>query len=133
MGRGKTVVLSAGVFLAGGAMAAPAASAAPWPTTAKTVTGTWHLHTNDCFFGVCSYTLHLVQQGSTITGSGTTSTGSIAGSVHARNIRLNFSGVSPEDGWSCTGRLNVARSRLRGTFADGTGGTGSCRAHRTGP
>jgi hypothetical protein len=126
-------MLSAGVFMAGGAMAAPAATAAPWPATATPVNGTWHLHTNDCFFGVCSYTLHLVQHGSKISGTGTTSTGVISGSVHARNIRLNFSGVSPEDGWSCAGRLNVARSRLHGTFVDGTGGSGSCRAHRTGP
>jgi hypothetical protein len=128
------VVLSAGVFLTGGAIAAPAtATAAPGPALANPINGTWHLHTNDCSVLPCGFTLHLVQHGSRISGTGTTSTGSIAGSIHARNIRLFFSGVSPEDGWSCTGRLNVARSRLHGTFVDGFGGTGSCRAHRTGP
>jgi hypothetical protein len=88
---------------------------------------TWHLHTKDCFFGVCNYTLHLVQHRHTITstpGSG------ISGSIRAPHITINFTGVSSEDDWTCSGKLNATFTVFSGTFTDGTGGSGSCRATR---
>ena len=138
MPRGKKVVYTAGVMFAGTALAgtgmtAPAATAAPWPHVTNRLTGTWHLHTNDCFFGVCNYTLHLIQTGHTITSSHNTSSSFISGSVHAPHIVVNFNGVSPEDDWTCSGTINAAKTRFHGTFSDGTGGTGTCRAVRTGP
>jgi hypothetical protein len=138
MPRGKKVVYTAGVMFAGTAlagtgMAAPAANAAPSPHVTNVLTGTWHLHTNDCFFGVCNYTLHLIQTGHAITSSHNTSSSFISGSVHAPHIVVNFNGVSPEDDWTCAGTINHAKTIFHGTFSDGTGGTGTCRAVRTGP
>ena len=100
------------------------------PAAATSVTGTWHLHTNDCFFGVCDYTLHLVQNGQTITGGPGSG---ISGKVRASRIVINFTGASSEDDWTCAGWLNAAHTHLHGHFTDGTGGSGFCRAVRTGP
>lgn len=133
MKRGKKVVLTAGLMAAGGAMAAPAANATPLPHVANVLNGTWHLHTNDCPFSVCNYTLHLVQTGHAITSTGNTSASFISGSVHAPHIRVTFNGASPEDDWTCAGTINAAKTVFHGAFSDGTGGTGTCRAVRTGP
>ena len=131
MRRGLGVLSAVVLLFAGGTVGASVASAAPAsPSAAMSVTGTWHLHTNDCFFGVCDYTLHLVQQGHTITGGPGSG---ISGSVHAPHIRIIFTGVSSEDDWSCIGRLDATHTRLHGLFQDGTGGSGFCRARRTGP
>ena len=129
MRRGKKVVYTAGLMFAGTAVATPAA-AAPHVTN---VTGTWHLHTNDCFFGVCNYTLHLIQTGHAITSSHNTSSSFISGSIHAPHIVVNFNGVSPEDDWTCAGTINATRTVFHGTFTDGTGGSGTCRAVRRVP
>src|SRR5690348_7763894 len=130
MRRGKKVVYTAGLMFAGTAVATPAAAAAaPWLHVTN-VTGKWHLHTNDCFFGVCNYTLHLIQTGHAITSSHNTSSSFISGSIHAPHIRVTFNGVSPEDDWSCVGTINAARTIFHGTFTDGTGGSGTCRAVR---
>ena len=133
MRRGKKVVYTAGLMFAGTAVATPAAAAAQSQHVANHLTGTWHLHTNDCFFGVCNYTLDLIQNGHTITSSHNTSSSFISGAVHAPHIVVNFNGVSPEDDWTCSGTINAAKTRFHGTFSDGTGGTGTCRAVRTGP
>ena len=138
MPRGKKVVYTAGLMaagtaFAGTAMATPAAAAAPWPHVTNRLTGTWHLHTNDCFFGVCNYTLDLIQNGHTITSSHNTSSSFISGSVHAPHIVVNFNGVSPEDDWTCSGTINAAKTIFHGTFSDGTGGSGTCRAVRRVP
>jgi hypothetical protein len=131
MRRGLGVLSAIVILFAGSAMAASAASAASAvPGAARSVTGTWHLHTNDCFFGVCDYTLHLVRHRHRITGG----TGSgISGSVHFPHIVINFTGASSEDDWTCAGRLDTTRTHIRGHFTDGTGGSGFCRAVRTGP
>jgi hypothetical protein len=138
MRRAKKVVYTAGLMVAGGAVAAPPATAAQWPHAANpqvdnVLNGTWRLHTNDCFFGVCTYHLHLVQTGHTITSLNNTSSSFISGSVHAPHITVNFNGVSPEDDWTCAGTINAAKTIFHGTFTDGTGGSGTCRAVRTGP
>ena len=103
---------------------ASTASAAPGYTT---VTGTWGLHTNDCFFGQCDYRLHLVQRGTKITGGAGSG---ISRSVSGTHITVNYTGVSSEDDWGCRGTLNAARTRFHGTFQDGTGGSGLCNAWR---
>jgi hypothetical protein len=138
MPGGKKVVYTAGVMFAGTALAgtgvaAPAATAAPLPRVTNVLNGTWHLHTNDCFFGVCNYTLHLIQTGHAITSSHNTSSSFISGTVHFPHIVVNFNGVSPEDDWTCSGTINRAKTRFHGTFTDGTGGSGSCHAVRVGP
>jgi len=130
MRRGKKVVYLTGLMFAGTAVAAPAATAAQAPNRIDNVTGKWHLHTNDCFFSVCDYTLHLVQTGHVITSTHNTSSSFISGSIHAPHIRVTFNGVSPEDDWSCVGTINAARTKFHGTFTDGTGGSGTCRAVR---
>src|SRR5215472_3947027 len=69
MRRGLGLLSAVVLLFAGSAVGASAASASSaLPRVATSVTGTWHLHTNDCFFGVCDYTLHLVQNGHSITG-----------------------------------------------------------------
>lgn len=114
------VAVSGAVFPVANSVAGGAARAA-------SVTGKWHLHTNDCFFGVCDYTLHLVQDGHHISGGAGSG---ISGSIHFPKITINYTGVSSEDDWSCAGTINAARSRITGTFTDGTGGSGFCKAHK---
>jgi hypothetical protein len=133
MRRRKKVVYTAGLIFAGSAVAAPAATATMTPYVDHNATGTWKLHTNDCFFGVCSYTLHLIQSGHTLKSTNNTTSSFISGSVHAPKIQVNFNGVSPEDDWTCAGTINATRTVFHGTFTDGTGGSGTCRAVRTGP
>ncbi len=116
------------VTLVGGSGALFPAAAGAMPNLP--VTGTWHLHTNDCFFGVCDYDLHLVQQGHQLTGDPGSG---MSGKVSGNTIEVDYTGVSSEDDWSCAGWLNVTHTRFHGTFNDGTGGTGKCHAWRTGP
>jgi hypothetical protein len=131
MRRGLGVLSIMVMVFAGTAMGASAASAAPVsPGAATSVTGTWHLHTNDCFFGVCDYTLHLVQNGDRITGGPGSG---ITGRVRAPRILIYFTGASSEDNWFCAGWLDATHTHLHGHFSDGTGGSGFCRAVRTGP
>ena len=131
MRRGLGLLWATMLLFAGSAVGASAASAASTvPAAATSVTGTWHLHTNDCFFGVCDYTLHLVQNGQTITGGPGSG---ISGKVRASRIVINFTGASSEDDWTCAGWLDTTHTHLHRHFTDGTGGSGLCRAVRTGP
>jgi hypothetical protein len=99
------------------------ATASPAPT----VTGTWHLHTNDCFFGVCNYTLQLKQVGTTLSGPAGSG---IRGTVKGFRMSVGLTGAS-EDDWRCTGTLNASFTKLTGgTFVDGTGGSGTCTAYK---
>jgi hypothetical protein len=131
MKRGLGLLWAAVLLFAGSTVGASAASAASTvPGAAMSVTGTWHLHTNDCFFGVCDYTLHLVQNGHGITGGPGSG---ISGRVRVPRIVINFTGASSEDDWTCAGWLDATHTHLHGHFTDGTGGSGFCRAVRTGP
>jgi hypothetical protein len=119
-----TVALVMGGSL-GTLVAAPAVAA---PTA--TVTGTWHLHTTDCFFGVCRYTLQLTQTGDLIFGpAGSGIRGHLNGSIMA----VGLHGRS-EDDWTCRGTVNASLTVLyAGTFVDGTGGSGTCGARKVTP
>jgi hypothetical protein len=92
---------------------------------ASSVTGTWGLYTNDCFFGQCNYRLYLVQHASTVTGRNR-----VSGTVSGNYIEVDYTGVSSEGDWSCMGTINMARTRFHGTFTDGLGGSGFCNAWR---
>src|SRR5689334_21904868 len=114
MRRGLGLLWAALMLFAGSAVGASAASAASTvPVAAMSVTGTWHLHTNDCFFGVCDYTLHLVQSRDRITGGPGSG---ITGRVRAPRILVYFTGASSEDNWFCAGWLNATDTRIHGHF-----------------
>jgi hypothetical protein len=120
-------------------------SVSPSPSAARTAARAWpgcvvrsseRTRSVACWFvrsKPCNYTLHLIQTGHAITSSHNTSSSFISGSVHAPHIVVNFNGVSPEDDWTCSGTINAAKTIFHGTFTDGTGGSGTCRAVRRVP
>jgi hypothetical protein len=120
--RNRSLVFACSLALsgfAGAAAAEPAWASGP-------ITGTWRLHTTDCFFGVCHYKLVLQQNGHNISGPAGSG---IKGMVHGVNIWVGLRGAS-EDDWTCTGTLNSAKTSFSGTFTDGTGGSGTCNANK---